>query len=225
MEKTSLKVICLFCCFLLSFAIKAQNIQDINGRPMFEYQYTDVQGSPYFSESWIRGSVKMENGKTYADVELKYDMVTDELLFKNAKGEMLRFVDPVREFRLLPADGLHAEALFFKSGYKPSSDASANAFYQILTNGQTRLAKRLTKKVLENQPYSSATIIKTFELVPIYYVIKDGLPVKIRKDKKAMLAALGDYSEELAEFIRAKKLDLKSETDLIALMNYYNSLK
>lgn len=225
MEKTPFKFICLFCCCLLSFSLNAQVLEDANGRPMLARSYTDVQGSPYFTDSWMKGSVRMEGGKTYAGVELKYDMVADELLFKNAKGEMLGFVDPVQEFRLVTADHPEAAVLLFRNGYKPTADVSAKGFYQVLSDGQTPFARRLSKKVLENKPYGSATTTRTFEEVTSYYVIKSGLPVKVRKDRKALLVALGDYSDELDEFIRINKLNLKSDADFILLMNYYNSLK
>lgn len=225
MEKTPFKFICLFCCCMVSLSLKAQVIEDANGRPILERQYTDVQGSPYFSDSWQQGSVKMRNGKAYKDVELKYDLVSDEVFFKNAKGDMLGFVDPVVEFNLLTADGTGAGVLSFRNGYKPLADATSKTYYQILSDGQTPFAKRVSKKMMESTPYSSATIVKTFGEVTNYYIIKNGQPVKIKKDKKALFAALGDYSAELDEVIRSKKLSLKSDTDFVVLMNYYNSLK
>ena len=225
MEKTPLKFICLFCCCMVSFSLRAQVIEDANGRPMLERQYTDVQGSPYFSEAWQKGLVKMANGKTYKDVELKYDLVSDEVFFKNAKGDMLGFVDPVLEFKLLPADDINGTALSFRNGYKPTADATSKTFYQILSDGQTPFARRISKKMMESTPYSSATIVKTFGEVSSYYIMKDGQPLKIKKDKKVLFAALGDYSAEMDEFIRSKNLKLKSDTDFIVLMNYYNSLK
>ena len=225
MEKTPLKFICVFWCCMVSFSINAQVMEDRDGRPILDRRYTDVQGSPFFADSWIKGSVKMQNGKSYSAVELKYDQVADELLFKNAKGEMLNFVDPVQEFRLFTADQPDAAVLLFRNGYKPVIEASAKAFYQILSDGQTPFAKRLNKKMLERTPYGSATVIRTFEEIPTYYVIKNGLPVKIRKDRKSLFAALGDYPDELEEFITAKNLNLKSDADFIMLMNFYNSLK
>lgn len=225
MEKSSFKFICIFCLSLFSLSIKAQVIEDAIGRPILDRQYIDVQGSPYFANSWIKGSVMMTNGKHYAGVDLKYDQVADELLFKNAKGEMLNFVDPVKEFKLIIADEPDARILFFRNGYKPAADATAKTFYQIMSDGETPLVKRLTKKVMEIKPYGSATIIKTFEEVQTYFVIKSGLPVKVRKDKKALLAVLGDYNNELEEFIKTNKLNLKSDADFIMLMTYYNSLK
>lgn len=225
MEKTSVKLICIFCLLLFSAAVKGQVIEDANGRPVLVRQYTDVQGSPYLADEWIKGVVTLNNGKTYKAVDLKYDQVADELFFKNAKGETLGFVQPVSEFKLIVLEKETPRVLYFRNGFKPVNGNTEKTFYQILTDDETPLVKRISKKVHENKPYSSATVVKTFEEVREYYLVKYGLPVKIRKDKKSVLAALGSYSDQLDEFIKSNQLNLKDDADLIELVAYYNRLK
>jgi hypothetical protein len=115
--------------------------------------------------------------------------------------------------------------LLFRSGYKPADGATLKTFYQVLSDGETPLLKRSFKKVFENKPYGSATTVKVFQDVNAYYLVKDGQPVKVRRDRKAILAALGDYSAELEKFISTNNLALKSDSDLVMLVTYYNSLK
>lgn len=138
---------------------------------------------------------------------------------------MLTFIEPVKEFKLIIKDDPDSGILYFRNGYRPVDDATAKTFYQIMSEGETLLAKRITKKIIESRPYGSATMIKTFDEVQTYYVIKTGLPFKIRKDKKSLLAALGSYNYELEKFIKTSQLNLKSDNDLITLINYYNNLK
>lgn len=197
----------------------AQGIMsDYMGRPVFEKRYTDVKGSPYLSDEWIEGSVKLENGKAFQGVKLKYDQVADELMFLDASGKEQLFVDPVLEFRL--GDKL------FRRGYPAADGASPAAYYEVLTEGKTDLLKLTSKKVFEETPYNSATKIRTIRANESYYIGVSNLKLtKIRKDKKSLLAALDGKGAELEAYIKSNRLDLKQDSDMVRLVNYYNTLK
>ena len=222
MEKTSFKWICISCLCLMSVCTRAQIMQDANGRPLLEKKYIDVEGNPYLSEDWVQGTVTLASGESYNDVPLKYDLVRNEPLFQNSKGEAMSFVSPVRKFSL---QGNEKSVLQFRNGFKATDGGTPETFYQVLMDGETQLLKKISKVVTETKPFNSATTVKTFEQVQILFLVKDGLPIKIRKDKKVVLEALGDYSAQLEAYIKANKLNLKSEEGLIALVSYYNSLK
>jgi len=226
MEKSALKFICIFGFALISLSAKGQQfMKDADGRPLLERRYTDVQGSPYLNDQWRTGTVKLANGQTHKDVDLKYDQVAEELIFKNSEGKAFTFREPVKEFSLQSPGGSEIGGMIFRNGFKSTDAGTSNTFYQVLSDGETPLLKRSVKKVMENKPYGSATTIKTFHDVTTYYLAKNGQPVKVRKDKKAILAALGDYTANLEEFIRTNKLNFKSDNDLIMLVTFYNSLK
>jgi hypothetical protein len=225
MEKSAFKLISIFCLGLVSLAAQAQFIQDAEGRPLLERQYTDVQGSPYLTDSWQMGTVRLSNGKTHNNVELKYDQVAEDLIFKGSSGQLFRFAEPVSEFRIQTAGSTGTAGLLFRTGYKPADDATVKTFYQVLSDGETPLLKRSFKKVIENKPYGSATTVKIFQDVNFYYLVKDGQPLKLKRDKKAILTALGDYTAELEKFISTNNLTLKSDSNLVMLITFYNSLK
>jgi len=224
MEKSALKFISIFCLCLLSMSVRAQFMKDADGRPLLERHYTDVQGSPYLADNWQKGTVKLGNGQTHKDVELKYDQVAEELIFKSSAGKPLTFVEPVKEFTLQMSNGSQS-GVIFRSGYKPADGATLSTFYQVLSDGETPLLKRSFKKVMENKPYNSATTVKTFLDVNNYYLVKNNQLAKIRRDKKAILTSLGDYTAELEDFIKTNKLNFRSDADLIMLFTFYNSLK
>ena len=223
MEKSALKLICIFCLCLLSVTVHAQFMKDADGRPLFERRYTDVQGSPYLTDDWQKGAVKFSNGQIHKDVDLKYDQAAEQLIFKGEKGAPLTFIHPVKEFTLLKNNG--TGVIVFRNGYKPVDGAASNTFYQVLTDGETALLKRSFKKIQENKPYNSATTVKTFVDVNDYYLVKNGSLIKVKRDAKDILPNLTDYTTELQTFIKKNRLNLKSEADLILLITYYNSLK
>lgn len=225
MENSSFKFICALCLCFVTISLNAQVLQDENGRPLLAIHYTDVQGSPFFADSWIKGKVKLANGDTFDNMDLKYDQVADQLIFKNSVGAAMTFVKPVNEFKLINSTVPGTQPILFRNGYKPVNGNTAKTFYQILSDGETPLIKRSFKKVTENKPYGSATVVKTFEEIHTYFLVQQGTPVKIRKDKKAALEVLNDYNAELEEFIKSNNLNFKSEADLMMLVTYYNSLK
>lgn len=225
MENSSVKLVCvLFLCFV-SISLNAQVMQDANGRPLLAVQYTDVQGSPFLVDTWTKGKVKLSDGEIFEDLDLKYDQVADQLIFKNSVGAAMTFVKQVNEFNLLNPGGPDILPMLFRNGYRPVNGNTANTFYQVLSDGETPLLKRSFKKIAENKPYGSATTIKTFEEAHAYFLVQQGTPVKIRKDKKAVVQALSGYQSELEEFIKSNNLSFKSETDLVMILTYYNSLK
>ena len=52
----------------------------------------------------------------------------------------------------------------------------------------------------------------------------DPAPAKVKKSKKQILAAFPGAEDEMSAYIKAEKLDLKKEADLIRLLKYYDSL-
>ena len=202
---------------LLSARASAQFLHDINGRPILETKYTNVEGSPYLYEDWVSGVVELAKGTSYKGIELKYDQVADELLFRH-KEAALSFVEPVKEFKLLsPTTAL------FRNGYKPVDRNTAQTFYEVLYDGGTQLIRKRAKQIMENREYNSASSTKKFVPVETYFIVKDGLPVKIRKDKKSVLSVLKDKGTLINKYVESNKVNFKEDQDLIKLVEYYNT--
>lgn len=200
----------------------AQLIQNDQGAPFLSVNYSDVKGHPYLFEEWTEGTVKLSNGKTYSAVSLKYNVLRDEVFFKDPKtGQLLAFVVPVVEFKLNDAD---KGSLLFRNGYKALENATEKSYYQVVFNGGMQLLKRTSKKINEEKPFNSASTIKSFEEITSYFLASNDTPVRIRRDKKSVLTALGKNSEALENFIKENQLNLKEENDLVRLITYYNTL-
>lgn len=220
----SLKTFAITCLLYLGVSnhTKAQLIQNDQGAPFLGINYTDIKGHPYLFENWTEGTVKLTNGKSYTSVQLKYNLLRDELFFKDIKTEqLLAFVIPVVEFKL---NDTQKGSLLFKSGYKAIDNNTEKSYYQVLFDGGTQLLKRTSKKINEEKPFNSASTIKSFEVLTFYYISNNNTLIKIRKDKKSVLAALPNQSAALENYIQEKSLNLKNEEDLIQLIQYYNSL-
>ncbi|MDP9046924.1 MAG: hypothetical protein M3N14_02230 [Bacteroidota bacterium] len=186
--------------------------------------YTDVQGSPFLSDKWAKGMVKMADGRTFKEVRLKYDQVKDELYFQDKKNDTLIFVDPVKEFKIEYDYGDDLHEKLFRNGYKNIPNSTEGSFFEVLSDGTAQLLKRTTKSILESKEYNSTTTVKRFDTNAKYYIVISGTVLPIKKDKKSILTVLSNRRDQLENYMRTNNINLKSDEDLVKLMAYYNSL-
>ncbi|MBC5993860.1 hypothetical protein [Pontibacter cellulosilyticus] len=215
----------LVCAAAASASAQFVALNDHLGVPVRTKSYTDVKGSPFLFDDWVRGSVIVANGTKFEKVNLMYDQVADELVFKSEKGETKTFVDPVKEFSFKrEIDNVVIGEKVFRNGFTPIDGAKPHTFYEVLVDDQTKLLKRTSKSIMEEITYSSATKVKSFETNTAYYIARDNKLTKIKNDKKSVLAALGNKQPELETFIKKNMLDLKKDEDFAKLIAYYNTL-
>lgn len=201
-------------------------VTDVTGQPFMSKSYTDVRGSAYLYDTWMKGSVTTDQGVTYEGVELKYDQVADELIFKSGNGEPNTFVQPITEFSIkVTKDNAVLKEQVFRKGFIPVDAAKPHTYYEVLTDGETLLLKRTSKAIFEELPYGSSTKVKTFQSETHYYIAKNDKLIKIKKDKKSVLKALGDKEAELEAYIKSNRPDLKNDEALANLVAHYNSIK
>jgi hypothetical protein len=190
-------------------------IQDINGRPIFENGYTEIEGSPYLNDTWSRGTVRAKhNGKTYELAKMRYDAYKDELEYKENQ-KPYRFGSEITEF--VTNDGI------FRNGFPVYESLTARSFYQILYDGKVKLLKRTTARVQTEKLYSSATQTKRFIKEESLYLFKNGILTRLKKDKKSLLEALGEKQDELDAFIKDQKLKLSKEEDILRIIEKYEN--
>jgi len=182
-------------------------------------KYDQVQGSAYFNSEWSKGVVKLKNGNTYKDLDVKFDQVEQKLIFKRADEKTFFFADPISEFQITyMADNKTMTAHFVYN-------SNMHAFYQVLANGTAELLKSTIKTIQSVPVFPSGTeptnrIIEKEE----YYIYSENGLTHIKIEKGDILKALDDKQRELSEYIRANNLDLKKDDELAQLIQYYNSI-
>ena len=199
-------------------------VYDAKGQVTARNEYVDIQGTPYLSSDWLTGGFILANGKSYTDINMKYDLVKDKMYVKGKNEELIALLEPVRDFTInFPVSGSVMER-HFRTGYT-NIPGTTNAYnFEVLAEGKTQFLKRSSKVVQENKEYNSATSTKSFEVIIKYYLYTDGKGIQVKKDKKALLAALGNKQTELEAYIKDQKLNLKTDVDVVKLIGYYNAL-
>ncbi|MDN5285350.1 MAG: hypothetical protein JWR38_1624 [Mucilaginibacter sp.] len=221
-------------CFLMSmvmisgsFVASAQYLKDPNGKEYMLQSYTEVEGTPFLINNWAPGSVTLANGQTITTL-LKYDLVGDELLFKN-KGDSsaMSFVDPVRSFSLNESSIEESDltSLVFSNGYPAVDKQTPTSFYQVISDGKVKLLKHYKKVIRVDKAFNSATAVKTFFLSEEYYLFVNNQITKIKPGQKAILTVLADKTAQLQKYMSINAMNYKSDDVLAKLFSYYNSLQ
>jgi hypothetical protein len=199
--------------------------QNFVGKPIETRSTDGFVGDKYLYPDWMTGNVLQEDGKFYNNMSLKYDLYNDMIIFNSTDNVPMAFKYPIKEFQLMHKRSLEEPFSLFKNGFPPFGNYSAKTFYQVLTEGKTSLIKKPYKSIIETIPYGESELKKTFGTNELYFLHHNGKMVKIQKSKNSVLEVLGDKKSELIEFIKDKKLRMKSDSDLVAVVNHYNALK
>ncbi|WP_207503403.1 hypothetical protein [Telluribacter humicola] len=201
----------------------AQYMTDVNGRVVSEYKYTDTEGSPYLlDDKWITGTLRTTSDKVVDGVKMKYDIFQDELEYEK-EGKLYRLgANEVVEFAMPTGDALY----IFRRGFPAIDDQTESSFYRVLHDGNTKLLKRFESKKREEKQYNSATAVSRFVPNEQLYVYKQGKMHPIKKgDKKALLSLLSDKKNLMEHNIKEQQLNLKSEVDMVKLLEEYDAYK
>lgn len=191
-------------------------LQDVNGKPILSNNYVEIEGNPYLPEQWTVGSIKLKNGAVINYNALRYNMASGELEFQR-NDQAFILTNPFDEFTLINAT--------FRKGFPAIDGQSNNSFYEVLHDGKLKLLCFKNAVMYEEKPYNSATKIKKFLHNTYYYLYKtDGTMVKVKKDKKAILAILSDKSSQLEEYFKKENIKIKEWSDVANVLAYYEKL-
>lgn len=211
------------CLFSLQAMAQFTHTNDMEARPVHEYNTITMVGSPYLHKEWAKGSITLKNGTVYQGIDLMYDQVKDAIIFKAKNGEVKELLEPVQEFKIGYIENNQPVERTFRSGFS-GDGVPANAFMEVLADGQVTLLKRTSKKIFDRKGYSSATIDREVQENEDYYIAVADKAVKVKKSKNSLLSAIPDKKDYLETYIKSNALNLRNDNDMVKLVAYYNSL-
>ena len=225
--KNALKALslALFACALFSLDAAAQytSTTDMEARPGHEYNASTMIGSPYLHPDFAEGTITLSNGTIYEGVNIMYDQVRDVIVFKGKDGQVKELIEPVKEFTINYIHNNGKLHKTFRKGYS-GEGVSADAFLEVLADGKTTLLKKTSKKIFDRKGYSSATIDREVQESEEYYIATGNKLTKVKKTKGSLLAAMPGKADDLQSYIKTNALNLRNDSDIIKLVDHYNSL-
>jgi hypothetical protein len=187
--------------------------------------YEGVKGTPYFNEEWLTGDVYFPDGTEIIRINIRYNIYSDELEFKNSTSGQTFIIDRNRisGFRFNePGDSI----LFESFNFKPDTPEE-KSFVQILYNGKTRFLLKHRKQFIPANyqgAYATGNKYDEYQDDKDYYLIRDdGSIEKIKLNRKSVMSALKDSQSVLKEFALNNKIDFTNPKDIIKILLFHDN--
>jgi hypothetical protein len=178
-----------------------------------------IEGSPYINEIFKKGKTII-NGKHTSDALMRYDAYRDAIEIKNENGiarTLLRRSNIVADI-----DGTS----YMVREYRETGENKLG-YFNPLNEGYARLLikpkKIFTQAENPENGYDTFKPAK-YQDISIYYMQKGDEPaIETKLSKRKILSFLDDSSDTLKQYIKKNELNMQSESDIIKLINYYNT--
>jgi hypothetical protein len=188
-----------------------------NGKPV-------VDENALLYPGWQKGVVNFNNGKQLRDVDLEFNLFTNELYFNNNNRPNL-FKDSVKSFFIIDTLSGLSRIAAFGNGYPNLKLQTAKTYYLLLTTGiHAHLLKYVTKKMREYYDYGSAMklVYEIDEELLIYDVKKNTLnPVK--DNIASIRKALPGYETLIQQLPVDKKSKHLSDAEIMDVIKQVNN--
>ncbi len=201
----------------------------------FSSELEEVNGGPYYKNEWLEGRMVLKNGQVLGRKwKFKYNTFQDELHIQLPSGEVkIPLRNQIQSFMLTKNGRQH---FFVRSNKVHQIDvySQENTFYEVLHSNGFMLLKNTSKHFAQNYTDSfycsscDSTPMDFFFTAEKYFLMADkhytkgrrGQFKKIKLKKKSVTQAIPQYKAFIRQFLREKGQKLKTEQDLLALLQY-----
>ena len=181
-----------------------------------------TRGTPYMFEDWQPGSVIMNNGVEIKDLQLNYDLETQNIILKKSNTVVLQLNKaPIKNFQVGEGPGLRKYVKVTPGKAEGEKDI---AFYEQLTNNGILLKKtrKFLKKADDKRAYAAGKSYDEYLEESFYFLenTETGAIQKIKMNNKSILKALGPSDKTvLDEFLQKNDFKVRDEASAIQLVS------
>lgn len=196
----------------------------VSGEPVGLPKYVRVvEGSAFFITDWLTGRVMLISGKEYGPMQLKLDLLKNELYYLEPSGKEMIATTPLQRVILIDTiRQLHY--IFIHSDAIPTIHPDGErGWFELLNNGRASIYKKITKSITETKPYGSATTEQIIHTSSKYFILYNNQFIRIKKFRE-LPEILNDKKADVQSFIASKKLTGKSDEDFNMVISYYNDM-
>lgn len=213
--------------------ITGQNLsaQKAVGNPLFLHmndrmvqvdKYNDIiSGTAFVDSNWQLGAVLLENGTLVENVRIRINVIDDEVHYLDEKGQEMVSTQNIKSVIFKKAENDTTAVFVSKYAFTGKEAGMPGGWMQLIAKGKATLLKRYHKSIVESKGYSSATVEKNIVTEVRYYVWYNGELVRV-KNIADMAVALNHPAVD--KYVNSMKKNAKSESDLKAVIDYFNSL-
>ncbi|MEN8201623.1 MAG: hypothetical protein ABFS28_03440 [Bacteroidota bacterium] len=228
------KILLLFICIPQAVFLMAQeadfagNIGNLNMDDglTFDNRYSGVKGTPFIFKDYQNALIFSSNEHPIEAEYLNFDRYSRELCYKSSPGENAIQLNKylIDSFYVFSAEDILS---FARLSLEKGSDY---VYMECLYRGESSLYYDYDKAFNSADyvdPYSADRRYDEFVDLPAFYIQfnQKGELHAIKKNKKQLSSLFGTSSKQILQYVKTEKTSLKSRTDLILLMKYYDSIK
>jgi hypothetical protein len=183
----------------------------------------DVEGSPYLSDYWNRGTVVFRKGKRADSILLKFDIINNSLYFEQ-DNLVMKFIDEVSSFQFNYLDGQETKTASFKNGYPDEGAANAQSFYQVITEGNSYHLLKYLKRIISEDYVYGGVAKKKYNVFDSWFVydVKEKKLIQVKPGKSSITKKLTKESTRIEDLSKKNGWELKNEAELKALFDELN---
>lgn len=193
---------------------------------MTYYLPDDYNGSPYFIDTFLPGSIYENNELISSEYYFRYNAIQDEIEVKESPDA------PDTEIKVLTkAPEVYVKImndLFFYNSADLNADH--NGYFQVLVVGNKfNLYKKLNKRFYPAKKAKNSfekDVLATYKDKPLYYIVdQKGNFFDVPDSKKKRVNVFGNKKADINKFIKHNKLDMSEEHNLVKAFKYFDSFK
>ncbi len=203
----------------------------------FAMEYPHVQGQPYLEKDWQKGSLFLNDGDTLYDIAFRYNIYED-LLEVRLKGKLINLNEKqVVGFAFW--DPQTGEERFFRNGFKinpiktsKEEEVNSSSYMEVMYKSENVVVLRHWRKTIQKSENTTnvpglgqSTVSYSFSYPrEEAFIIKQGLFVPVKLNKKGFLEAFLDERPLVNKYIKDHWLRCRSTEELVQVAKFYNKL-
>lgn len=187
----------------------------------------DVKGNKYYTDSWAKGTLIINDSIYSAQSKIQYDLVKGEVLINSDNVNNTGFIindKSLTGFQILKKDKL---GYFIRANKENFIHPIKKDFLfdPFPSNKEKFILIDLSKKLIEpkiaKNHYSSIKNYSEYKERKNYYILnRENRYIKVKLKKKQVIKALGNEAKEI---INEHKIDVKKINELHKLLKIYHS--
>jgi hypothetical protein len=190
--------------------------------------YEGIKGTPYLFNQWKQGNIYLNDNTYINDVNIKYNIYTDDVLYLHSKSGDSLIIDRslINSFEITD-DNSGNLVLFKEISLRPDKN-DKSTFVKVLYDGKSKFIIKYTKTFIKADykgAYSAGRKYDEYIDDYQYYIITNSTdPVKIKLNKKSVAKALSDKEDKIQSYLNEHHLNLNDEYGIAELLEYYDSI-
>src|SRR6478736_57106 len=192
--------------------------------------YSDVKGDCYWNPQWLRARVTTKNGEVYNIPKAKLNLYSEEIHYINDDGLERALKNGVSTVVFYSRVDTSKIGVFKSIKGLPVPDKDSDikvkeVYTQVLAEGKIRFLKLTIIKLIQREGDAmTRTLEWNFEPRESYFIEENYNIQPLGSINKEHLFALVKKADGDEEWLKLNKNKLKKEIDVIAFLNYKNSL-